>query len=305
MKSLFSQPKPGYLARRTRKNAFLMLFWAVLFFVVYIFYVRSAAIYVKNAMTDGVELDASALLAAVEPTAVAEQTAPFDYDSFGATVPESLNIDKIYKQGDYYRFMAPIEKVEYTDIGYYLSDSNILRIFRGDDAGFERQGEIVQRLAMVTIEGQKFVSLIPYGATINEGSLATCAVFSEQVAEAYAFWDIGLTEHAGSEVANFLLDLRDIPVESEGNDLIMLVIFSILFPLFLIYALLAFIFPRLHMNYLLTSRSWDPDEVSAQIEYELQQEGVRKQSRQIYTENFIIKETLHSTRIMKNHLKRH
>ena len=102
-----------------------------------------------------------------------------------------------------------------------------------------------------------------------------------------------------------MLDFRNISVESEGNDLIMLIIFSILFPLFFLYALGAFIFPRLHFNYIFASRYGDPDELSAQIEHELEQEGVYKQSRQVYTETFIIRETLHSTRIMMNHLKRH
>lgn len=302
--SLFKQPSPGYLSRRTRKNSILMLFWATLFLVVYILYVNSAAMYVKNAVTDGVELDTSALLASIEQVEIAPQTDHFDYRMAGDTIPQSLMIETVYRNADdYYRFLVPVESVETFGIGYYLSDSEFLTFFRGDDAAFERQGSIAQQLAVVTVDGQEFAAILPYGWMPEEGSLAPCGVFT--MLPAYIYWDLGLTDYAGGTVANYVLDFRDIAVESEGNDFIMLIIFSIIFPLFFIYALAAAIFPRLHINYLLASRYGDPDELSAQIDYELQQEGVYKQSRQVYTENFILRETFHSTRIMKNHLKRH
>lgn len=304
MKNIFSQPQSGYLARRTRKNACFMLFWAILFFVIYILYVNSAVLYVKNAATDGVELKADELLAAVDQVKIAEQTAHFDYDAIGEGVPQSHYIEQVFIQSnDYYRFFVEVEAVEAFDIGYYLSDSEVLRFFRGDEAAFERQGEIVQQLAVVTVAGQDFAALIPYGWVPEVGKLADCAVFLRL--PAYVGWDLGLTDYAGSEVANYLLDFRNIPVESEGNDLIMIVVFSILFPLFLLYAIAALVFPRLHINYLLASRYGEPDELSAQIDYELTLDGVYKQSRQVYTENFILRETFHTTRIMKNHLKRH
>ena len=304
MKNLFSRPQRGYLSRRTRKNACFMLFWAVLFFVVYIFYVDSAAMYVKNAATDGVALKADELLATVGQVKIAEQSTHFDYDAIGESVPQSLYVEQIYIQSDgYYRFLVEIEAVEVFDIGYYPSDSEVLRFFRGDEAAFERQGDIVQQLAVVTVAGQDFPALLPYGWTPEAGKLADCAVFVRL--PGYVGWDLGLTDYADKEVADHLLDFRNIPVESEGNDLIMIVVFSILFPLFLLYAIAALIFPRLHINYLLASRYGEPDELSAQIDYELTLEGVYKQSRQVYTENFILRETLHTTRIMKNHLKRH
>lgn len=304
MLKLFKQPEKGYLRSRTRRNAALALFWAALFMVIYVFYVRSAAMYVKNTTTNGVELDTAELLAAVKPVTIEPQTEHWVYGA-GDTIPESLLIDNVYRDSrDYYRFIVSVEEVELYDIGYYVSSSDsLLRFFRGDEAAFERQGEIEQQLAVVTVGGQRFASLIPYGWTPEAGRLADCAVFTKL--PAYVFWDLGLTDSAGTEVADYMLDFRNIPVESEGNDLIMLVIFSILFPLFFLYALLSFIFPRLHFNYLLASRYGDPDELSREIDRELTQDGVYKQSRQVYTETFILRETLHSTRIMMNHLKRH
>ena len=302
---LFKQPVKGYLSSRTRKNALLILFWATLFMVIYVFYVRSAAMYVKNATSDGVELDTAQLFSKIEQVEIEPQEQHFNYDVSGDSIPQSLYIESVYRDSnDYYRFMVTVEKVELYDIGYYVSDGDeLLRFFRGDEAAFQRQGSIKQQLAVVTVGGQRFASLLPYGWVPQEGMLADHAVFTGL--PAYVYWDLGLTDSAGTSVANYLLDFRNISVESEDNDVAMLVIFSILFPLFFLYALASFIFPRLHFNYLFASRYGDTDELSQQIDYELKQEGVYKQSRQVYTETFILKETLHSTRIMMNHLKRH
>lgn len=310
--NIFKQPAPGYLKKRTRFNSCVLLFWAVLFFTVYLLYARTAMFYAKNAATDGVELDPAALAAASAETlgglwVVDEpmgERGTWDYENWGVTIPESLLIDQVYRQGDYYRFLVPIEKVEMTNYGYYLSESyETLRIFEGDDAAFERQGEIVQRLGVATVGGVKYATLLPYGAEIHDGELVPCGVFTYLMSN-YSV-DLAAAGYTGETISPYLLDFRDIPVEAEGNDLIMLIIFSIIFPIFLLYALLCLVFPRLHMNYVLLSRSDDPDELSAILMSEMAQDGVYKQGRQVYTEHYIIKETLHSTKVFKNHLNRH
>lgn len=302
--NIFKQPAPGYLKKRTRFNSCVLLFWAILFFTVYVLYARTAMFYAKNASTDGVELDTAALAASSGSVVVPHSEDHFDYDGTGTTIPESLLLEQVYRQGDYYRFLVPVEKVEMTDVGYYLSESaETLRFFRGDDAAFERQGEILQRLGVVTVDGTKYAALLPYGSEIHDGDLVPCGVFSAM--PAYVPFDLGAVGFEGETLSSYLLDFRDIPVEAEGNELIMLIVFSIIFPLFLLYALLCLVFPRLHMNYVLLSRSDDPDELSAILENEMAQEGVYKQGRQVYTEHYIIKETLHSTKVFKNHLNRH
>lgn len=302
--NIFKQPAPGYLKKRTRFNSCVLLFWAVLFFTVYLLYARTAMFYAKNASTDGVELDTAALAADSGSLVVPHSDDHFDYDSAGVTIPESLLIEQVYRQGDHYRFLVPVEKVEMTDVGYYLAESSeTLRFFEGDDAAFERQGEIVQRLGVVTVGGVKYATLLSYGSEIHDGDLVPCGVFTSM--PAYVPIDLGTAGFEGETISAYLLDFRDIPVEAEGNELIMLIIFSIIFPLFLLYALLCLIFPRLHMNYILLSRENDPDELSAILESEMAQDGVYKQGRQVYTEHYIIKETLHSTKVFKNHLNRH
>ncbi len=302
--NIFKQPAPGYLKKRTRFNSCVLLFWAVVFFTVYILYAKSAFFYAKNAATDGVELDTAALAANSGSVVVPHSDAHFDYDSSGVSIPESLVLEQVYRQGDYYRFLVPIEKVEMTNYGYYLSESyETLRIFEGDEAAFERQGEIVQRLGVATVGGVKYAMLLPYGAEIHDGELVPCGVFHGL--DSNYFIDLAAAGYTGETISTYLLDFRDIPVEAEGNDLIMLIIFSIIFPIFLLYALLCLVFPRLHMNYVLLSRENDPDELSAVLEHEMDQEGVYKQGRQVYTEHYIIKETLHSTKVFKNHLNRH
>lgn len=302
--NIFKQPASGYLKKRTRFNSCVLLFWAVLFFTVYVLYARTAMFYAKNASTDGVELDTAALAANSGSVVVPRSDAHFDYDSSGATIPESLLLEQVYRQGDYYRFLVPVEKVEMTDVGYYLAESSeTLRFFQGDDAAFERQGEILQRLGVVTVDGVKYAALMTYGSEMHDGDLVPCGVFSAM--PTYVPVDLGVAGFEGETLSAYLLDFRDIPVEAEGNELIMLIIFSIIFPLFLLYALLCLIFPRLHMNYVLLSRENDPDELSAVLEHEMDQEGVYKQGRQVYTEHYIIKETLHSTKVFKNHLNRH
>ncbi len=301
---LFTQPAPGYLKKRTRFNAAVMLFWAVTFFAVYVLYAKTAIFYAKNAATDGVTLDVAALTSEMGAVEVAKQEKAFDYDSVGQGIPESIMLEQVYRQGDYYRFLVPVDSFEMTDVGYYLSETGSnLRMFRGGDSDFQRQGEIKQRLGIVTVGGRQFAALIPYGSELRAGELIPCGVFS--TLPAYVLWDLGAVGFDGEEISTYLLDFRDIPVESEGNEMIMLVIFSIIFPLFLLYAVACFIFPRLHMNYILLSREDDPDELSKVLEYEMAQEGVYKQSRQVYTEHYIIKETLHSTKVYKNHLNRH
>lgn len=302
--NIFKQPAPGYLKKRTRFNSCVLLFWAIIFFAVYVLYARTAIFYAKNAVTDGAELVLGALAADSGSVTVPTSDDHFDYDGSGATIPESLLIEQVYRQGDYYRFLVPVENVEMTDVGYYLSESaSTLRLFRGDDAAFERQGDISQRLALVTVGGVKYASLMTYGSEIRDGDLVPCGVFSS--IPAYVLWDLGAIGYEGETLSAYLLDFRDIPVEAEGNDLVMLIVFSVIFPLFLLYAILCLVFPRLHMNYVLLSRADDPDELSAVLEQEMDREGVYKQGRQVYTEHYIIKETLHSTKVFKNHLNRH
>lgn len=310
--NIFKQPAPGYLKKRTRFNSCVLLFWAILFFVVYILYARTAMFYAKNAATDGVELDTAALAsdgpldspATIVVDEPMGEIGTWDYINMGVSIPESLVLEQVYRQGDYYRFLVPIEKVEMTNYGYYLSESyETLRIFEGDEAAFERQGEIVQRLGVATVGGVKYAMLLPYGAEIHDGELVPCGVFHGL--DSNYFIDLAAAGYTGETISTYLLDFRDIPVEAEGNDLIMLIIFSIIFPIFLLYALLCLIFPRLHMNYVLLSRENDPDELSAVLEHEMDQKGVYKQGRQVYTEHYIIKETLHSTKVFKNHLNRH
>ena len=63
---------------------------------------------------------------------------------------------------------------------------------------------------------------------------------------------------------------------------------------------------QLHPNYLLLAH-WSPDpaEVIAELDDQLAADGVYQEKKLIYTEKYIIRETLYSTHVMKNHTYRH
>ena len=150
----------------------------------------------------------------------------------------------------------------------------------------------------------EYPAIVPANIMPEAGALSQKVVLIEL--PLYIGHDLGTTGAAGTQVGNWCFDLRNLSVDDEGSDFALILIFSILFPLFAIYSLICFFQPKLHPNYLLLAHwSPDPEEVIAELDDQLAADGVYQEKKLIYTEKYIIRETLYSTHVMKNHTYRH
>jgi len=298
MKSLNIEYK-GYLYRRTKMNGCAMLFWAVVLLVLYVLYMSNAAVYFPNAVSRGHALMGDTLAADTRSLVIEPQEEAFDCVSYNVTTPPMLRLDETYRNGTYYRFKFIPDAVRETGIGYTRArDASRLLVMADENGALPDVTE--NRIMLVTIGGMEYAAIVPMGYQLTAGALVQAAVFIEL--PLYIGHDLGLTDVAGETIGNWCLDLRGLSVDDERGDFALIIVFSILFPLFFIYALMCIIKPRLHINFILLSKFVpDLEATCRELDEEIAQEGVYKEGKLVYTEHYIIRETLYSTRVTKNH----
>jgi len=292
----------GYIFKRTRINTIAMLFWAVFLFVLYILYAVSAFIYVPNAHATGYRLDASDLLSQTELLKIEPQTDPFPTQEYSVMIPPLIQRSELYIDGLKYRFKLTVENYEEVGIGYGLNEDKSLKILYGSPTSKLVPPGALQKVAMITIDGVRFVALVPRELNIKSGDTIPYAIFSKL--PLYVGHDLGMTEYAGVEVASYCADFRSIVVEDENIDFFLMVFFTILFPAFLIYTIICLFNPRIHPNYIRIAKFGDVDKVCAEIDAEINAESTYREKKSVYTKHYIIEHTLYNTRVRKNHLLR-
>lgn len=293
----------GYIYNKTRKNTIAMLFWAVLLLVLYILYVSDAYIYLLNAHTSGHDLDAANLRSNIRMLTIKPQTEAFNTRDHLVVVPPFLRIDELYVEGANYRFQFTVESIEDAGFGYGLNEDKTLKILYGHPNSHSYPPETIFKVGFMSIEGVRYVALLPIDVNLQAGETVKGAVFSEL--PLYIGHDLGLTGYADIDVPSYIIDLRGLTVEDEDVDFGLVIFFSILFPGFLIYGILCLIKPRIHPNYIRISKFGDIDKVCSEIDEEILDESTYKEKKKVYTKHYIIEETLYSTRVSKNHLLRH
>ena len=292
----------GYFYQRTRVNAGAMLFWAAVLMVLFVLYMRSAAVYFPNATSTGHPLTGEQLAADSHMVTIEQESEPFDCAAYGVTTPPMLRLDAVYRRGSYYRFKLIPEGVREAGIGYSAGVGSVRRLVTARNGKFTEPVE--NRIMFLTFGGIEYPAIVPANITPEAGALSQKVVLIEL--PLYIGHDLGLTDAAGTEVGNWCFDLRYLSVDDEGSDFALILIFSILFPLFTAYSLLCFFKPKLHPNYLLLAH-WcpEPESVIRELDDQLAADGVYQEKKLIYTEKYIIRETLYSTHVMKNHTYRH
>ncbi len=292
----------GYLYRRTRMNAIATLFWATALIVLYVMYMRGAAIYFPNAVSSGHALVEQTFAADTHALEIEPQSEPFDCAAYGVTTPPMLRLDEVYRSGMYYRFKFIPDAVRETGIGYTAAtDGSRLLVEQNADGSYPESVE--NRIMVVTIGENEYAAIVPTYIDPEAGIPVQKAVFIEL--PMYIGHDLGLTAEAGGTLSNWCLDLRGIAVDDEGGDFALIIIFTLLFPAFFVYTLACVINPRLHINYVVLAHfAEDLDAVCRQIDAELAEDGVYKERKQVYTKRYILRETLYTTRVMKNHTYR-
>lgn len=293
----------GYIYKRTRINTLAMMFWAVLLLVLYALYAVSAFIYVPNAYSSGYRLDTADLLSRITMLEIEPQSEPFPTQKYNVTLPPLITRSELYVDGLKYRFKLTVESYEEAGIGYGLYEDKTLQILYGNAPTKMVPPGAVQKVGIITIDGVRFIALLPREMTIKSGDTVSGVIFAKL--PLYVGHDLGLTDSAGGEVASYCADLRGIVVEDEYVDFFLMILFSILFPAFFAYCVACLINPRIHPNYLRISKFGDVDKVCAEIDSELGEESTYKEKRSIYTKHYIIEHTLYNTRVRKNHLLRH
>lgn len=293
----------GYIFRKTRKNTIAMLFWAVVFIVFYILYLSSALVYLVNAHSSGYKLNTTNLLSNVNMLTIKPQSDPFETQELGVTLPPFIRRTELYEEGLKYRFKFTLESYEELGLGYGLNDDKTLKMLYGNPETKSMPPDTVQKIALIKIQGVNFVALLPRETELKAGDTVTHAIFTDL--PLYVGHDIGLTDHAGIEVASYIADLRHLTVEDENMDFILVILFTLLFPSFLVYSVLCLFKPQIHPNYIRIAKFGDIEKVCAEIDKEIDDESTYREKKQIFTKHYIIEETLYNTRVRKNHLLRH
>ncbi|MDR1116914.1 MAG: hypothetical protein LBL09_01530 [Oscillospiraceae bacterium] len=294
----------GYIYGLTRKNVFMLLFWALLLFGLYCWYMSSAGVYFLNAFTSGYTLDSGRLWDDAKLLEITEQTEYFNTGEYGVTLPPMLRLDEVYRDGNKYRFKVEVESYRELGIAYSAPLDAILAASRYDPArGDVAPPDAVQKVAMVTIDGKNVVALMPVGETLTPGETVLYACFSEL--PLYIGHDMGVDgEAVGMEVASYCLELRYLKVDDEITDFFLVIVFSIIFPLFLLYTVLCFVKPQLHPNYLRIHKFGEINKICAEIDEEIKDNGAYKEGRSVYTKQYIIYHSLHATKVTMNHKAR-
>jgi hypothetical protein len=295
----------GYIYQQTRKNIRVSLIFASAFFAFYIWYMFSALIYLPNAYASGYTLNKADLLSSSSMLPIEPQTAPFDNEAYGQTVPAFITKKELYMDGLKYRFKFTVE--DYTDTGLKYTVDNETGVFSLIGAGFgndQAGAQIYQKLGMFTIDGKQVVGLLPSSARISAGDVIDHAVFIDL--PIYAGHDLGLTEYAGTEVASYCLDLRGLEVEDESNDFILVIVATLLFPTYLGYYIVCLFKPRIHTNYLRIAKfAPDIEKVCYEIDDEVKEDSAYMEGKSLYTTHYIIQFTAQHTKVLKNHMLRH
>lgn len=296
--------KQGYIFKRTRKNTYAMMFWAVLLFAFYALYMSSAFIYFINAYCSGYRLDTADLLSKNgDMQTIEAQEDPFPTSEYSVTIPPCIVRTILYEDGLKYRFQLTIEDYQEAGIGYGFAEDKTLSILYGNPDSKRLPPEARQKIAFVTIGGVRFIALLSADAEVKNGDVIPYALFTK--AEKYVLHDLGLTEYAGTQVAPYVADLRNLIVDDETTDFLLVILFTLIFPTFLAYSILCLVNPKFHPNYLRIAKFGKIDEVCSEIDVEIHDESTYKEKRSIYTKHYIIEQTLYNTKVRKNHLLRH
>lgn len=291
--------KSGVIHRKTKKNTLAMMAWAILAFVLYLWYMSTAYVYLINAYANGKPLDIGKMLSATTVLTIKPQEEAFPTSQYNVTTPPFLQLSELYMDGARYRFKVEIQTYEEVGLGYGLAQDKSLKLYYNSPKSKLVSPDAIQKVAFVTIGGERFVALLPRDASVQAGDVVSRVVFSQL--PWYLGHDLGLTDYAGIETRNYICDLRGIVVEDETTDFALIFVFSILFPAFLAYAILCLINPNFHPNYLRIAKFGDVETVCKEIDAEYDDPSNTREKRKLYTKHYIIEQTLYSTKVMKNH----
>jgi hypothetical protein len=293
----------GYIYNKTRKNTIAMLVWAIVLFILCILYVSDSYIYLLNAHSAGHELDAANLRSNSRVLTIEPESEAFNTRDHMVVMPPFLRINELFVDGASYRFQFTAESFEDAGFGYGVTESKTLEILYANPQTHSYPPNTEFKVGFISIEGVKYVALLPADYSIIPGDTIKGAVFSEL--PLFVGHDLGMTENAGANIPSYIVDLRGLTVEDEFVDFGLVIFFSILFPTFLIYSILCLFKPNIHPNYIRIAKFGDIDKVCAEIDEEITHESTYKEKKKVYTTHYIIEETLYNTRVRKNHMLRH
>lgn len=290
----------GYIFSRTRKNTFMMLFWALVLFALYIWYMSSGLAYFLNAFSSGYDFRMEKFTADSKIYTIEPQQEDYDTSAGIVTIPPMLRLDEVYRDGLHYRFKLEIESYTEVGIAYTIGEDSCLQIVRYSPEAGNIPAGAVQKVAVVRMNGLNVAALLPPEETMVPGETVTYACLSEL--QMYLGHDLGTTEFAGAEMSSYCIDLRYLTVDDEIVDFALVIIFSILFPLFLLYTLFLLIKPQFHPNYLRINKFGDINRICGEIDDEINEESNHKEGRELYTKHYIIYQSMHATKVKMNHL---
>ena len=187
-----------------------------------------------------------------------------------------------------YRFKFTLESYEEIGLGYGLNEDKTLKILYGNPTTKMLPPDALQKTALIKIQDVNFVALLPRDTKLNAGDIVTHAIFTPL--PLYVGHDLGLTDHAGIEVASYIADLRYLTVEDEYMDFILVILFTLLFPSFLAYGIVCLFKPLIHPNYIRIAKFGDVEKVCAEIDCEINDESTYREKKKVYTKHYIIEE---------------
>ena len=271
-----------------------MIFSAVALFCLYCMYMRGGYIFFANSVVSGYELDTGHLFEKVGLLTVQSRQEEYPTGENLESPPVFMSLSNLYTDQGKYRFKVPIDSYNEVGICYGVS-GDMCYSLQFYDVNEGIAPDAVMKIALTEIGGKNIVMLLPTGKSYSPGDEISHMYLSKL--PDYVLHDLGYAGFEGMDVLGFAIDLRDIMVEDENTDFLMVIIFSLVFPAFLLYALACFIKPQVHPNYIQMSWQGDIAKICGEVDREIRAPDVYREKKDVYTENYVIRHSMYMTTV--------
>lgn len=218
--------------------------------------------------------------------------------------------DNVYQEGSRYRFGMEIDPQKLTDTGIYYDE--LANAYSGiwDRAqlkeAISRENYPDVHLYFYDYNGMELLLAVDYDKELEEDFLGKQRVTFAPIGvySVYMIYDLNKAGYSGT-ISNYLIDLRDTPVDFEDEDF---KDFCLFFPIalgFLIASILLSIFPALHPTYRqLQKYGRTVQKAAEKVNANYEEFGVEAREKNIiYLNDWLIKKSFFKNGIEKNYKK--
>lgn len=283
--------KKGYIFTQVRKKRIKLIATALIVLAYTIYLFVDFATYITTSINENAPLDTKAFLSFASNAQEDISNIPSNPDELWLnSLSYNYYIEDVFVTDKGYRFNFSSQNYEETNIVFYY--------IMPTDNGNKLSDIPTKRLVIANIDGQKVPIMLSTSASAGQ-PLSVCAVKTPDVVK-YRLQ----SEYGETTVFPYMLDSTSINIGGENTYKIFLAFFTLLTLYLFVKIIIYFVKPSLHPTYRQLSNYGDAVKIANQIEDELKSDDVKKENREIYTKNYILKNSTFKTKIVKNHTVR-